>query len=160
MSSQLTIFFVIVQNGIYGLILFLKFVILKFLQYIYIFFYFLKFLAELKCLCNNRNRGCQFQHNRNRGFQKYHNRSKNRNRDFLKTHNRSITDWNIYLMYALIYIYIYSYINTSQYLASVIFTLWITYFDEENNSTIFYVMVSYIYFFIGIWQMSSGQLPP
>ena len=45
---NLLFFFVIVQNGIYGLILFLKFVILKFLQCIYIFFNFLQLSVELK----------------------------------------------------------------------------------------------------------------
>ena len=53
------------QNGIYGLILFIKFVILKFLQYIY-FFQFPQNFCWIKFVCNNRNRnrGCQFQHNR------------------------------------------------------------------------------------------------
>ena len=63
MSSQLN-FFLIVQNGIYGFILFLKFVILKF-SLIHIFF-FPAIFSWIKILYNNRNcnHGCQFQHNR------------------------------------------------------------------------------------------------
>ena len=47
MSSQLTIFFNRAKENLW-FNLFLKFVTLKFLQYILFFFYFLQFLVELK----------------------------------------------------------------------------------------------------------------
>ena len=62
------------------------------------FFKFSSIFSWITILCNNRNRGYQFQYNLIRTataiFKKYHNRSKNRNCGFLKTHNQSIT--NIY----------------------------------------------------------------